>query len=272
MYLPSNSEFLDSNTAARFTVELPKPIRCEGSGWEVAVKEVHYPVTWHNVPRSGCHIAAFVLGREYDASLAPGYYRTPNDLLSAIQRRVQHVVSKAIGNGYRSLTRMQYHTQSGRCTFEVEKNVVLVVNPHLSRMLGFGDRVTRLRQGATTSGRPLDISGGIDGLHIESDVVASYPVGIRQLPLLRIVPIPLSSVYGTNEYISYDPPMYMRLSKYEFSTISIAFTDGLGRPIPFAYGKTTVLLHFRRRQPQKKTAVWWSEDDGEQLGSKRRHG
>ena len=136
IYLPSNSEFLESNTAATYTVELPKAVRCEGSNWEVGIKEVHYPVTWHNVPRSGCGIMVVVSGREYASPLAPGYYRTPADLLSSLQRRIRATVSKAIGNGYESSTRAYHHVQSGRCTIEVEKKVVGVLNPPLHSMHG----------------------------------------------------------------------------------------------------------------------------------------
>ena len=86
---------------------------------------------------------------------------------------------------------MRHHIHSGQFTFEVEKNV-LVIDLHLSQMIGFGDRITRLRPGATTSDHPMDITDGIDGLYIESNFVASYPIGICQLPLLRIVPILLT--------------------------------------------------------------------------------
>ena len=247
IYLPSNSTFLESNTAAEYTVELPKPIVCVGEGWEVAVKEAHYPLSWHNVPSSGCQIQAVVLGTVHDASIMAGYYQTPAFLLTVIHQKLAHVVEKAIGDGYRSRSSVEFHAQSGRCTFHIEKNVVIVLNPHLSRMLGFGDGVNKVKPGSTTSHHPIDITGGIDGLYIQSDMVAPYPFGNRQSPLLRMVPIPGNSVYGAPQYINYEQPAYVRIAKHEFSTISIAFKDGFERPIPFAYGKTTVLLHLRRR-------------------------
>ena len=61
LYLPSNVKG-EGNTAAHFTVRLPEIINCLGGGWECALKEIFFPLTWHNVPERDSKFLVYVDG------------------------------------------------------------------------------------------------------------------------------------------------------------------------------------------------------------------
>jgi len=63
-------------------------------------------------------------------------------------------------------------------------------------------------------------------------------------PLLRIVDKPRRAV-GTAHRVL-DPVLYVPLQKKCFDTIEINFMTDTGEPMPFRYGKSFVVLEFRR--------------------------
>jgi len=49
--LPSNAsmQLYPNNTAAQYTIKLPRPINLDGGGWEVALTELSIPSIFDNV-------------------------------------------------------------------------------------------------------------------------------------------------------------------------------------------------------------------------------
>ena len=77
VYLPSNTDFLPENKAAKYTTKLAKEISLS-DGWECALKEIHYPKSWKTLTR---HESAFLVFHKSENShrelrMTPGYYHT----------------------------------------------------------------------------------------------------------------------------------------------------------------------------------------------------
>ena len=49
IHLPSNTLFMESNTASKYTVNLAMPVNLSGE-WECGLEEIHYPHTWVTMP------------------------------------------------------------------------------------------------------------------------------------------------------------------------------------------------------------------------------
>ena len=104
MTLPSNTNTkFEGNTIANFTVRLPQKVVLDGD-WEVALVEIMYPHTWHNVtgrdlPSYGEHLHAnypnsfWVWSKNYFAEMhcltPPSYYGTIDDLLNGMEIGLQ---------------------------------------------------------------------------------------------------------------------------------------------------------------------------------------
>jgi len=74
------------------------------------------------------------------------------------------------------------------------------------------------------------------------DLVEHVPVGDTKAPLLRIVN--RMSERGVHE--TFNPPLYIPLQKRCFDTVEINLMTDTGLPIPFRFGKSFVVLEFRR--------------------------
>ena len=86
--------------------------------------------------------------------------------------------------------------------------------------------------------------GDVNSVYIYCDVLEHVTVGDTKAPLLRIVDKPKKK-YG-NVHETFNPILYVPLQKKNFDTVEInIMTDG-GQPVPFRYGKSFVVLEFRR--------------------------
>ena len=89
-----------------------------------------------------------------------------------------------------------------------------------------------------------------DKMFVYCDICAPYIIGDVRIPLLRIVPIEISShnyAFGANmKHFSF--PNYIPLQRTNFRTIEIDVRDHLGNKISFEFGTLTVTLHFKRKQ------------------------
>jgi len=56
--LPSNASMnlFPDNTAAQYTIKLPRPITLDGGDWEVALTELSVPAIFENIKHNTCHI------------------------------------------------------------------------------------------------------------------------------------------------------------------------------------------------------------------------
>jgi hypothetical protein len=94
--------------------------------------------------------------------------------------------------------------------------------------------------------RPYEISGGYHSLFVYSDKIQPSFVGDSYTQLLRLVEIPSNAKYGDQVLITYPNSYYVPLLVKEFDTIEIDIKDSTGESIPFEFGRSIVVLHFRK--------------------------
>ena len=87
-------------------------------------------------------------------------------------------------------------------------------------------------------------------LYAYADIVEPHPVGDTQANLLRIVPVKDEEEGGivSEEFAT---PLYFRLSRTHFNTVTIFITDDNGNEVPFEDATVQVTLHFDRALPDR---------------------
>ena len=165
-----------------------------------------------------------------DVTLDSGYYQTSQELINAINRAI-----------FEENVTATYSVSSRRIVMNIPIGTSLHFNEPLSSMLGIGYGRTVCTNVTTSVRFPVNLGRGIDSLYVYTDIVQTKLVGDTATPLLSIVPI-----QGTHGEMVFKE--YSNLSKNVFSTIEIYWKDSAGCDIPFAFGKVTVLLHFKEIQ------------------------
>jgi hypothetical protein len=184
-------------------------------------------------------------------AVPPGYYKTPEQLVGAINDIVTYKVkpTREVCLEYDTLSRkvklkfpIVFHKQIKK----VDKSLEIVnvqFNQPLGGMLGF-DPNTVLTE-TTNADRVIDMDAGLTTLFVYCDLVSDSVVGDTLAPLLRVSQITAKDGDYVNEI--YVKPYYRKLARQSFETVLIYLTDEAGRPIQFQTGRVTVTLHFRRR-------------------------
>ncbi|CAD6240825.1 GSCOCG00012582001-RA-CDS [Cotesia congregata] len=111
-----------------------------------------------------------------------------------------------------------------------------------------GDRDGKSYEFTNISKRPFSlIRGLISSLFVYSDICSPYVTGDVNTPLLRIVPLDMSSYsYAMTVTNTYGSPNYIPVVSNSFRTIEIDIRDNIGNPVLFEYGPLNVTLHFKR--------------------------
>ena len=87
-------------------------------------------------------------------------------------------------------------------------------------------------------------AGDIHSIYVYCDILEHVAVGDTKAPLLRIIDKPRKQ-YG-NVHRNFNPVLYVPLQKKNFDTVEINIMTDSGEPVPFLYGKSFVVLEFRR--------------------------
>ena len=253
VHLPSNTRcFTETNTASKYTVKLALPISLSGE-WECGLKEIHYPHTWRNITEDESEIYFWWFNLpdgEYKKTvlnLPAGYYESNEELAKGIEETIRGAMTKFTENWRRRL-HVGANRFSDKIDIEVPNRVKIGFNEKLASILGFDTKTqnySEITKGKVRQKYPVSIYL-VDALYVYSDILRPNLVGDALVPLLRIVPV--TGERGRMSHVEYIKPVYYPVGKQNFSSIEIFITDSAGRPIDFKHGKTTVMLHFRRRK------------------------
>jgi len=94
---------------------------------------------------------------------------------------------------------------------------------------------------------PYELSAGYHSLFVYTDIVKPSFVGDSFTQLLRLVQIPSNATFGDQILITYPNTYYIPLMTKDFETIEIHIKDDTGESIPFEFGRSIIVLHFRRK-------------------------
>lgn len=236
--LPSDSseKYYPNNTVARFVTKLPETIHLQGQ-YELALAEIIYPHTWHNVD-GNYWIASVTEDAVQRAYVPSGYYEDGPALVEALNQGYSHDIG----------AKFSFNKTTGRfgLTFRSTGPYTFLMSEELQRYMGFDLPVNQKSFGAIGD---IDFNAdrGLNLMYVYCDVASHSIVGDTKAPLLRVC-----NVTGKHKDFvrhTYVQPHYVPVGRHEFDTIEIAIYNELGNPMPFQYGKSVVTLHFRRRHP-----------------------
>jgi len=116
-----------------------------------------------------------------------------------------------------------------------------VMSPTLAKILGFAMTITLETE--SLESQPVGVIGEpVTSLYVYCDVIEPCVVGDSKVQLLRIVPIG-DGITGHHIFTNH---IYVPIQKKHFDCLEINIMTDTGDVVPFAPGKSVIILHFRR--------------------------
>jgi len=241
MTLPSNSsmEYYPENTAACYTTKLADTVELEGD-WEVGLAEMSIPGAVYNVVANQYYYTISLDNVHFHSTIVPeGNYRRFSDLIAAMHSTMPKDV---FNEPY-----IKFTPKGGRIEMRFTELLDTVLSirfsESLAEILGADADVAYNRNHAATSRRFSLVNGDIDSVYIYSDILEHVTVKDTKAPLFRIVDKDRKK--RGNMHQTFNPILYMPLQKKNFDTVEVNIMSDSGRPVPFRYGKSFVVLEFR---------------------------
>jgi len=234
--LPSNSSMkcYEENTAAKYTTKIPNTIDLNGD-WEMALTEIIYPAKMtkpsYLVLGEECSMRVFMRGEWMTT------YSMPDR---------EYIDPAAFLKDFLLMKENYFIITYDEKTNDIEMNCnhpfgSYIFSDTLARMLGF-DR-TSFDLGNIYRGK---LFTGVDpsSMFVYCDLIEHVTVGDVRAPLLRTFGMEKTS----NDVVHRMFPnlVYVPIQKKQFDSIEINIMTDTGDAMPFASGKSVVLLHFRR--------------------------
>ncbi len=248
--LPSDSseKYYPDNTVARFVTRLPETVCLDGE-YEMALAEIIYPHNWLNVDnRDGKYW--FAAARQEQTNfrkihIPSGYYEDG----SAFEISLNHLLDVVFGPIDDCNVKLVYNEAIGRFSLSVQSTGrhIFVMSEELQRYLGFDLKSIAVGKQSLSviADEAFDANCGLNLMYVYCDVASHTIVGDTKTPLLRVCNV--TGKHGEFVRLAYAQPHYVPVGRREFDSIEIAINNELGKPVPFQYGKSVIVLHFRRR-------------------------
>lgn len=126
----------------------------------------------------------------------------------------------------------------------------LVFNERLASLLGFTKTHIAIPRGEKIKLKakyPPSYQRSIYTIYVYCNLCENMNVGNKRVPLLRNVAFN-NEKYGSTISIVYTNPIYVKVNTRFINSIEVELRDDMGELIPFAEGKTSINLHFRRQR------------------------
>ena len=287
MTLPSNvgHDFLE-NTVANYTTKLASSIELKGQ-WEVGLVEMSYTLSWYNVPENLYFSVNYYDAHRLESDelyLPKGRYDKITDIIS----KLNNVLTKPIRDNIKPVPvrnpKLELDERTRKVTIKngigKDNRMIFLQLPfELCQILGFdkkamdkynGNMLIKYSQEVSNlpanqranyvhpmhtdteqtyiAERPFELSGGTHGLFVYCDIVKPSFVGDSYTQLLRLVQVPSGIKFGDQVLITYANTYYVPLLTHEFETIEVHIKDDVGDTIPFEFGRSIMVLHFRKKK------------------------
>ena len=265
--LPSDSSMkvYPENKLSSYTTFIPSEIKVDPSKWEVALQEIQFPNSWFNIRKgyNKLHKIYHQLDLKDKKDIEESY---PNHIIPISSTSMVREIEVPYG-GYEQIESLieklnenekkdpypfiyRYEKHSSKVFIKVPTGCGISFHESdIARCLGFKqEKQFRQSFGEKTYNEfESDVivsRKSIESIYIYSDIVENQYVGDYKVPLLRVVPV--RSNFGEMDWIHYDKPHYMRLSRENINNIEINIRDSTGEFVSFESGKVIVTLVFRR--------------------------
>ena len=94
--------------------------------------------------------------------------------------------------------------------------------------------------------KPIHLQNIYHSLYVYCDIIKPSLVGDSFTQLLRFVEIPPNYNYGEQIVCTYPDTYYHKILFRDFDSIEIDIKDDTGKPMQFEFGRSIIVLHFRR--------------------------
>jgi hypothetical protein len=121
----------------------------------------------------------------------------------------------------------------------------ILLSRELARLMGFREALVPCGKVDVTGHVAFDANRKANLIYVYCDVATDGAVGGARAPLLRVCNV--SGEHGRSFRVVYVRPHYVPVGRREFDTVKISINNEAGRPMPFEFGKSVVVLHFRRQ-------------------------
>jgi len=120
------------------------------------------------------------------------------------------------------------------------------LSPSMQRLLGFRKNIITLAPGDKFMAPAApDFSEGLTSIYVYCDVIEPVIVGDCKVQLLRTLPYRHDSNVEVFNHV-FTNLIYTPVQKKHFNTLEVNIMTDTGHPMPFADGKSIIVLHFRR--------------------------
>ncbi len=247
-FLPSNAspDVYADNTTCRFKTELSQRMELHGR-WQAALVELHYPNTIAQIVHGENNISLVSDSYIDTVSPRPGWFSSTNDFLLAIEDAL-----KALENN--NVPAVKHFTllpdqRIKFMPFDINEKTKVHFSSRLALQLGLAHAGPYPANEEILGVKPVDISLGVPAqMFIYMDVLEEQIIGHTRAPLLRTVPVDTKAQYGSMTVVHFDHPIYFDLKTKSFDTLEVYIKDHAGRDIPFDFGTSTLLVHFKQLQ------------------------
>ena len=245
-FLPSNAspEVYRDNKTSHFKIELSKRMELHGQ-WQAALIELHYPNTKAQVLEGENMITLLSEGSVDSVYIKAGCYPSKKDFLAAVSTAVT-VLNNDIQNDTPLRERDDLRVEFTPFLPDRE-DVKVHFAPRLALQLGLDHPGPYPANESITGVKPVDLNLGIPPqLFVYMDILAAQIIGHTRAPILRTVPVDINARFGTMSIFHCEHPLYFDLNTRSFDTVQIDIRDHAGRYVPFDFGTSTLLVHFRQ--------------------------
>jgi hypothetical protein len=257
--LASNSSmtYYPDNKTSSFTVQLPKTLTLDGK-WNVALAEVHYQNTFLNVSEDS-NVISF-----RRRAKSTKFIKEDADSLEQciIESKNYHSIEEIVNTINSFMTGFLKESNSSFLIFDNEKEKVFIgsetrklfseiyFNNRLAFQFGYDSNANALDK-SKESVRKAHLSHGItDEIIIYCDILEPQMFGHTMAKIIRIVNIDKKKnvIFGQACQKEFMRLHYIPILKKEFETISIELREKTGKFVPFEYGTTMFVLHFKKME------------------------
>jgi hypothetical protein len=262
--LSSNSsmEYFSDNKTSNFTVKLPQTLTLDGK-WSVALVDIHYQHTFNTVSEGNNKIFFNWIDERFQSELViqSKNYNSMGDLLteiiSSVHSSIEHkarfirkgIVEKKLPNEL--LGFLDYNEDRQKLIInDLYRSTCkeIIFQNRLALILGYipNENALVLKQKRIT--QPNLLYGIPDEMFVYCDNIEPQVIGHKMAQVLRIVSINKDLMFGETHHTEYQRLQYIPLLKKEFENISIELRDRTGKFMPFMFGNTILVLHFRKEE------------------------
>ncbi len=242
--LPSNSSmhYYPQNTVAQYTTKLNSLSELDGE-WEVGLTEISFPFEMENALEGECYfyLSRGDSDRPVKITLPAGHYRTLDEIDSSV--KVATMLRMNLLSVENVPVDFSFVKNQSRVRMRLHPNYTVEFGVVLARLLGFRHGITYSETSILANTR-MRFRSIIRSIYVYCDLVEHVHVGDTKAPLLRVV----NRTYSVDENVhrTFNPMLYVPLQKKCFDSVEINLMTDSGEPVPFTFGKSLVVLEFRR--------------------------